>query len=40
MPLSDVLLVNIKLLTLSELNFLSGKARCPVQRLQDTCACR
>ncbi len=28
MPLSDVLLVNVKMLTLSELSFLSGKARC------------
>ena len=28
MPLSDVSLVNIKMLTLSELNFLSGKVRC------------
>ncbi len=28
MPLSDVLLVNVKMLTLSELNFLSGKVRC------------
>ena len=27
MPLSDVLLVNVKMLTLSELEFLSGKAR-------------
>jgi hypothetical protein len=27
MPLSDVLLVNLKMLTLSELNFLIGKVR-------------
>ena len=28
MPLSNVLLVNVKMLTLSELSFLSGKVRC------------
>ena len=38
MPLSDVLLVNVKMLTLSELNFLSGKVRCCV-REPFTCAC-
>ena len=36
MPVSDVLLANVKMLTLSELNFLLGKVRCHQARALST----